>query len=207
MIRRQYQKLMTYFYDPFMKSTEKILLMHRKELLQQVQGEVLEVGSGTGINFDLYPDKNAHIYGIEPSLPMYKKAKKRLQNKSNITLYNIGIENVLQQKDLPDQYDFIISMLVLCTVKDAEKAARLYYKLLKNNGKLLVLEHIHSTGKFYGKIQTLVNPLWKPFADGCNLTRRQDIILKNNGFEAIEESYFNYGTDWYQATMIKKHKS
>jgi len=205
LIRKQYQKLMTIFYDPFMKSTEKILIKHRSELLQQVSGNILEVGSGTGINFDLYPKQNAHIYGIEPSLPMFKKAKKRLTNESNISLFNIGIEDVLPQNKLPNQYDYIVSMLVLCTVKNAEKTAQLYHKLLKDNAKLLVLEHIHSTGKFYGKIQKLVNPIWKPFADGCNLTRRQDVILKNNGFEAIEEKYFNHGTDWYKAVMIKKH--
>ena len=73
--------------------------------------------------------------------------------------------------------------------------------MLKKDGQLLVLEHIHATGRFYGKIQSLVNPVWRPFADGCNLTRRQDLILKEAGFKALYEDYFSLGTDWYEAVM------
>lgn len=205
MIRKHYQKIMAFFYDPFMKTLEKVLVRNRTELINHIHGKVLEVGSGTGVNFELYAQKDAEVYAIEPSVPMYKRALKQQQKHApNLKVFNIGIEQVPQQTDMPKKYDFIVSMLVLCTVEEAEKAAKIYYDLLKDDGKLLVLEHIHSTGTWYGKFQTLVNPLWKPFADGCNLTRRQDYILKNAGFVPVEEKYFKLGTDWYQAVMIKK---
>jgi len=204
LIRKQYQKIMAFFYDPFMKTLEKVLVRNRTELIENIYGKVLEVGSGTGVNFELFAQKNAEIYAIEPSVPMYKRALKQQAGKENIKVFNIGIEDVLRHKEMPKQYDFVISMLVLCTVEDAQKAAKIYHTLLKENGKLLVLEHIHSQGTLYGKFQTFVNPIWKPFADGCNLTRRQDQILKETGFKPIEEKYFKLGTDWYQAVMIKK---
>lgn len=196
---------MAAFYDPFMRSLEKVLTPHRIDLLRHAQGTVLEVGAGTGVNFPLYPG-NVEVYAIEPSVPMYKRALKVAEKHPNIHLYNIGIEDIKKQKDIPDQFDYITSMLVLCTIPNPQEAARDYYRLLKSDGKLLVLEHIHAQGKFYGKFQTMVNPLWKPFADGCNLTRRQDIILKNAGFKAQSESYFSVGTDWYKAIMIKNEK-
>jgi SAM-dependent methyltransferase len=193
---------MAAFYDPFMRSLEKVLIHHRRQLLQQTKGVVLEVGAGTGVNFPLYP-KNVQVFAIEPSVPMYKRAVKVAKNYPNIKVYNMGIEEVLQHNELPSQFDYITSMLVLCTIPNPELAAGIYYKLLKDDGKLLVLEHIHSEGKIYGKLQKLVNPVWRPFADGCNLTRRQDFILKNSGFKALTESYFSLGTDWYEAVMIK----
>ncbi len=194
---------MALFYDPFMDSLEKELIKHRRFLIGKIdKGPVLEVGAGTGVNFDLYPD-HLEIYAIEPSMPMYKKALKKAKNKPNIHLFNIGLEEVSGHPEIPESFQYILSTLVLCTIKDPEKGAARYHHLLKNDGKLLVLEHIHSGENFYGKLQKLVNPVWKPIADGCNLTRRQDEILKNNGFEAIDEKYFKLGTDWYRAIMKK----
>lgn len=191
---------MAFFYDPFMKSLEKSLIKSRREMLQNIQGDVLEVGAGTGVNFDFYSER-AKVYAIEPSVPMYQRALKRA--KKNIKVYNTGIESVENIAEMPEKFDYVISMLVLCTVDDAQEAAKIYHKLLKDDGRLLVLEHIHSSGTAYGKLQKLVNPIWKPIADGCNLTRRQDHILKKNGFFAMEEKYFRLGTDWYQAIMKK----
>jgi len=203
LIRRQYQKIMTFFYDPFMDSLEKVLIKHRKFLIEKVSGgNVLEVGSGTGVNFSLYPN-TANVYAIEPSVPMYKKSLTKLPENKNINVYNIGIEEVEKHAELPKQYDFILTTLVLCTISNPVKAANIYKKLLKPEGKLLVLEHIHSSGTTYGKFQKIINPIWRPFADGCNLTRRQDIILKEVGFTALQEKYFHIGTDWYRAVMVK----
>ncbi len=202
MIKKHYQKFVAWYYDPFMKGLEKVLIRYRSQLLLQAQGVVLEVGAGTGVNFDLYPSK-VQVYAIEPSLPMYKRASKKALNYPHIKVFNIGIEEVKNHPDLPDRFDTVVSMLVLCTVADEKKAAQTYYQLLSDNGKLLVLEHIHAGNRFYGKIQKWVNPIWRPLADGCNLTRRQDLVLKNTGFKPVTETFFKLGTDWYQAVMTK----
>ncbi len=200
MIKEQYRKLVALAYDPFMKSLEKVLIHHRRELISRTGGIVLEVGAGTGVNFSLYPP-DVQVYAIEPSKPMYQKALKQAAGKPNIRVFNIGIEQVSQHNEIPHQFDFVTSMLVLCTVSNPVEAAKIYQNLLKPEGKLLVLEHIHSTGKFYGWVQKIINPVWRPLADGCNLTRRQDYILKQQGFSAECEKYFTLGTDWYQAIM------
>ncbi len=193
---------MSFFYDPFMESLEKVLFKHRKFLIDQIkEGDVLEIGAGTGINFSLYPE-NANIFAVEPSKPMYKRAVKKIPPDKNIKIFNAGLETIDKIPELPEKFDYILSTLVLCTIKNPVQAAALYKKLLKDNGKLLVLEHIHSDG-WYGKFQKIVNPIWRPFADGCNLTRRQDIILKQAGFKVEDEKYFHIGTDWYRAIMIK----
>ena len=200
MIRKHYQKLMAAFYDPFMNSLEKVLTGHRQKLLQNTSGMVLEVGAGTGVNFPLYP-KDVEVFAIEPSVPMYKRAVKAAANYPNIHVLNIGIEAVKNHPELPETFDFVTSMLVLCTVPNPQQAARIYRDVLKSDGQLLVLEHIHASGRLYGKLQSLVNPIWRPIADGCNLTRRQDLILKEAGFKALFEDYFSLGTDWYEAVM------
>ncbi len=200
MIREQYRKVMALFYDPFMEGLEKSLGRHRRFLLEKTGGKVLEVGAGTGVNFNYYPS-GVEVFAVEPSVPMFKRARKRALGKKHIRLYNIGIEQVPDHPAFPGKFDFIVSMLVLCTVKDLQKTVDIYARLLKPQGKLLVLEHIHSGDTFYGKFQKWINPVWRPFADGCNLTRRQDLALKEAGFIPESEHYFRLGTDWYRAVM------
>ena len=173
MIREAYRYLLAEVYDPFLHSLEKELFRHRKELLENTHGNVLEVGAGTGVNFRFYPS-GATVYAVEPSAAMRRKARKKLR--PNIHLVNASIEKVPQLSGLPDKFDFIVSTLVMCSVKDPVETARIYRRLLKDDGKLLVLEHIHSDRPVYGTLQKWINPVWRPLADGCNLTRRQDKI-------------------------------
>ena len=199
-----YQYVMAAFYDPFMRTLEGDLYPYRKKLLSLTHGHVLEVGAGTGVNFSLYPSR-AQVDAIEPSRAMYLKALKK-KIPPHIKLYNMGLESPALNQIRPGEgYDFLVSMLVLCSVKDYPAAIERYKKLLKYNGRLLVLEHIHSTGTAYGRFQQWVNPLWRPLADGCNLTRRQDKDLKQH-FRPLEEGYFRLGTDWYWAVMEKKQE-
>jgi len=201
LIREAYRYVLAEVYDPVLKSLEKTLSHHRKELLSRTYGDVLEVGAGTGMNFAFYPP-DARVFAIEPSAAMLRKARKKIR--PNIRLFHMGIEDVPGHPDLPERFDFIVSTLVMCSIKDAEKAAEIYYRMLKDNGRLLVLEHIHSDRPVYGTLQKWINPVWRPLADGCNLTRRQDKILKQAGFHPLEESYFRTGIDWYKAVMVKK---
>ncbi len=203
MIGKVYRHILARIYDPFLAPLEKTLTEHRKELLSMTYGNVLEVGAGTGVNFDWYPDK-ARVYAIEPSVAMLKRALRK-NRRDNIRLFNISVEEVPHQSALPERFDFIVSMLVMCSVKDDKQTALLYKKLLKPGGKLLVLEHIHSGNHTaYGKFQSFINPVWRPLTDGCNLTRRQDIVLKETGFVPEKETYFKTGTDWYKAVMVIK---
>jgi len=201
LIREAYRYLLAEVYDPFLASLEKELESHRRELLSRTFGDVLEAGAGTGVNFRFYPD-DARVYAVEPSAAMIRKARKKLR--PGIRLIHAAVEDVPQLKNMPHRFDFVVSTLVMCTVKDPYEAARVYGQILKPGGKLLVLEHIHSSDRLYGKFQKWINPLWRPLADGCNLTRRQDIILKEAGFVPVEESYFRTGLDWYKAVMVKK---
>jgi len=201
LIRRLYRYVLAEIYDPFLEPLERTLKAHRLDLLSRTYGDVLEVGAGTGVNFALYPE-GVNVYAVEPSEAMIRKARKKLR--PGIRLIHGGIEDVPRLTGLPRQFDFIVSTLVMCTVKDPYETARIYKRLLKPGGRLLVLEHIHSTGRPYGMLQKWINPLWRPLADGCNLTRRQDLILKQAGFKPESETYFRTGTDWYKAVMLKE---
>jgi hypothetical protein len=62
---------MAKFYDAAMKNTEKLCLSQwRSELLGNVHGDILEIGSGTGVNLKYYPDTINQLVLSEPNINM-----------------------------------------------------------------------------------------------------------------------------------------
>ena len=201
-----YKRFFAQIYDPVVYDFEKSLFEKRRALLSNLKGTVLGVGEGTGINFKFYP-KEIDVIAVEPSKAMLKKARKK--NKyGNISFHNLGIndpelDNIIQERSI----DAIVCTLVLCTISDPEKALLNFKKWLKPNGKLIVLEHIHATKQINKAFQNFVNPVWKVFADGCNLNRNTDLLINEAGFVPVKEEYFKRALRFYSGIFELKESN
>lgn len=189
-----YSKLFARFYDPFMESLEeKILSKYRKQLLEPLQGNILEVGSGTGINFSLYP-KGCHVIASEPSEHMLKYAEERLKMESveaEIELVLAGVGSDALEKYIPEEgFDAIVCTLVLCTIPKPELAVESFKNWLKPDGKLVILEHVHAKTAPRKMFHNVINPAWKRFAEGCHINRDTAKMLRDSGFSAEWEHDF-----------------
>ena len=71
-----YQKLFASFYDAFMRKTERGLFKKRRALIKPLRGKILEIGSGTGINYKFY-STDTHIYALDPNQHMLSRAEKK----------------------------------------------------------------------------------------------------------------------------------
>ena len=163
-------------YDLFHKPVEKIWFgKWRKKYLAPLTGKILEVGIGTGKNIDYY-NKNAEVIGIDFSEKMLEKAKERLinSNKKNITLKQMDAEN-LKFKD--NSFDYVVTTFVFCSIPNPVKALTEINRVLKPNGKLIMIEHVLSKNKIISLIERIHNPLTKFFM-GVNINRdtKQNII-------------------------------
>jgi ubiquinone/menaquinone biosynthesis C-methylase UbiE len=199
-----YKQLFAGIYDPFVGSLEKSIYTYRKEILDQVHGDVLEVGAGTGINFQFYAD-DVHLLALEPSPFMLKRAKQKVPSGLDVTflLHKINdaqLDDLIQENSL----DFVVCTLVLCSIDDPRIALSRFHRWLKKDGKLIVLEHIHSEKKVNRNIQNIVNPLWKKVADGCNLNRDTDVLIKEMGFTVEMQKYFKKGLRFHSGMYRKE---
>ncbi len=177
---------MAKFYDIAMKKTEKLCLSHwRFELLGKISGDILEIGSGTGVNLNYYPDTIDRLVLSEPNVNMRHYLKKRVDEsgKNNISITHNNAESI----DFPDEsFDYIISTLVLCSVNDQLNALKEMKRLLRPNGKLLFIEHVAAEDN--PKLltwQKRIEPFWKFIAGNCHLTRKTESVIKQAGFSAI----------------------
>ena len=120
-IRRKYAKFAPW-YD-WMEGIPEFLGVHRfrRELLQRVSGNVLEIAVGTGKNLRYYPS-GCRIVAVDLSLEMLGVARKRAAGlKLNIPFSVMDAEALA----FPDQsFDTVVSSLTLCTFPDPVAALR-----------------------------------------------------------------------------------
>jgi ubiquinone/menaquinone biosynthesis C-methylase UbiE len=156
-------------YDRIAVSEEKKFLgAVRRDLLQDLTGDVLEIGAGTGMNFLHYP-KGAKVIATEPDPYMLERARERLADASaSIDLRQVSTE------DLPfadGSFDFVVSTLVLCSVQSPLKVLSEIKRVLKPGGELRLYEHVRSRNPAGGFAQDAITPLWKWIGAGCHPNR------------------------------------
>ena len=195
-----YAKVFARFYDKALQRAEdKVLAERRRALLSGLKGNILEVGAGTGVNFQFYP-KDANVLALEPSPFMLKQALEKKKDNGHIRLLQSFVEDAMIQSE---SMDTIVCTLVLCTIPDPKKALQFFYQWLKPGGKLIVLEHIRSPVSWRGSVQDILTPAWKVIGEGCHLNRNTDHMIKQTGFQTLEEDYFSYLFYWYQGIFSK----
>lgn len=184
-----YKWLWSKYYDKIMRDAEeKGLRDWRQSLLKNIAGDVLELGCGTGANLEFYPTTIKRLVLIEPNRHMYQRLKEKkpfqLLNNSSIEILNDKAENISLENS---SVDIVICTLVLCSVKNLDKALSEIYRILRPQGKLIFIEHIAATNNpTRNKWQHRLEFLWKHIADGCHLTRRTDEAIIKAGFKMIE---------------------
>ena len=167
--------------------SDPIISQYRQQLLAEVEGEVLEIGFGTGLNLPYYPQKIDKITTIDPNPGMKKLAEKRIKQ-SSITVDN----RVLNGENLPmdnANFDCVVSTWTLCSIAQVDRAIAEIYRVLKPGGKFFFIEHGLSNEPNIQVWQNRLTPLQKIIADGCHLNRNIEQLIKQK-FTDIEIAKF-----------------
>jgi len=162
---------------------------YRRQLLAHVQGSVLEIGFGTGLNLSCYPEHIRKITGVDPNPGMGSLARRRIA--SSPIAVDWQVANA-QELPFPSQsFDSVVSTWTLCSIPNVAKALREIRRVLRAGGKLFFLEHGLSEDPQVQRWQNRLNPLQKVIADGCNLNRDMARLIREAGFrfEQLERFY------------------
>ena len=176
--------LLAAIYDRMMKETERAGLGDwRRALLASAEGDVLEIGAGTGANLPYYGDTTERLVLAEPSPFMRRKLRDKLDASGGEAVELVG--GAAEELPFADgTFDTVVSTLVLCSVNDQERALQELRRVLRPGGLLLFIEHVaaeESSGRY--RWQRRVEPVWKRFAGNCHLTRVTDRAIAEAGFE------------------------
>lgn len=157
------------FYDLANSLTERYLLLPlRRELPSSLQGEIIDVGAGTGANFRHFGPAS-RVIALEPDPSMARRAF----TKANLAAAHINVrlddDSALDSFDA-QSIDAVIMTLVLCTVESPLATLRRAKRVLRSNGTLVGMEHVRSE-EGLGKFQDFIAPVWQRIAGGCHLNR------------------------------------
>ena len=164
------------------------LAVHRREILADVSGKVLEIGFGSGLNLPFYPENIKTIVTVDLNSKINKLAKKRIQS-SNITVDC----RVLDGENLPmadNTFDSVVSTFTLCSIANVRQALAEVYRVIQPKGKFFFLEHGLSNEPTIQVWQNRLTPVQKAIAGGCHLNRNIKQIVENQ-FDTVnlEELY------------------
>ena len=157
----------------------------RQKVVPLVEGKVLEVGIGSGLNLPFYDkSKIDELWGLDPSEELSDMARK-VADKENIVVNFIssGAEEI----PLPDSYfDSVLITYTMCTIPEVARANKEIKRVLKRGGKLIFCEHGEAPDENIRKWQKRINPFWGKLAGGCNINRKIPSLIQNAGFEIVE---------------------
>jgi ubiquinone/menaquinone biosynthesis C-methylase UbiE len=172
-------------YDRMMAAAEEAgLADHRRRLLATAAGRVLEIGGGTGANLPFFGNGVAELVIAEPEEPMARRLERKL------TGYRIPTRVVrAPAEQLPfdgESFDDVVCTLVLCTVADPVRALSEVRRVLKPQGRLLLIEHVRSEDAGLARWQDRLRGPWAWFGCGCQCNRATVESLRAGGFSVAE---------------------
>ncbi|MBN2853613.1 MAG: class I SAM-dependent methyltransferase [Clostridia bacterium] len=171
-------------YNLFMYPLEKARLMElRRQLIPMAEGTVLEVGTGTGVNLKYYHyDKIEKLYLSDLKVNDAVRKSNYLKNRA-VEFLNESVEKLsLADKSI----DTVVFTLVFCSVTNPLAGLSEIKRVLKDNGKIIFIEHVLPHDKRLKKMVNSTNHLWVKMANGCHINRETVKTIREAGFTVIE---------------------
>ncbi len=122
----------------------------RKEISELKNlGNVLELGCGSGIYTDILAKNCDTILATDLSKEMVEYAKNKFLNRENIKIEEADATNLKYKEE---SFDTIFMANLLHIVSDYDKIIEQALRMLKKNGKIIILNFTQSEMKFIHKI-------------------------------------------------------
>lgn len=153
----------------------------RTNLVGDLKGDILEIGSGTGATFSYYGCE-AHVTAVEPHDELRAAAQERSKSVEAKIDVCAGEGESLPFED--GAFDVVVTSTVLCSVASPSKTLKEFKRVLKPNGRIRLMEHVRSEHWAAGPLMHWLNPLWlKVNKVGCHWNRKTVEDVKSAGFQ------------------------
>jgi ubiquinone/menaquinone biosynthesis C-methylase UbiE len=159
----------------------KAIREQRRQCLAAVNGNVLEIGFGSGLNLPHYPSTVTKVVGVDPSHTAGTLARKRIA----ASPFEVEVVGLSAEKIPVDDasFDSVVTTFTLCTIPDVANALREMHRALRPGGRLHFVEHGRSDDPAVERWQRRLNGMEQKLFGGCHLDRRISQLIADAGFE------------------------
>ena len=178
-------------YDKRMGFFERRLFgaQHREWACSHATGKTLEVAVGTGLNFALYPSE-IELIGLDLSEEMLEIARNRALDLDRFVDLREGDAHALPFE--AETFDTVICTYSLCNIPYPQPAVAEMRRVLRPDGRLILVDHIRSAVKPVYGIQRFIE-FFSVRSQGEHMTRRPLEYVKAQGFDIIERDRLGPG--------------
>lgn len=162
---------------------------HRRRLIEEAVGQVLEIGAGTGRNFRWY--RNAtQVAALEPDQGMRERAERAARS---APVPVDVVEGDAMELPFPDSsFDTVVASLVLCTIPDPGRALAEARRVLRTGGTLRFYEHVRDERIAKARWQDRLERPWGWYARGCHPNRDTVDTIRAAGFRVVAVDAFEF---------------
>jgi ubiquinone/menaquinone biosynthesis C-methylase UbiE len=154
---------------------------HRRRMLAGLNGRVIEVGAGHGLNFPYYPTAVTEVVAVEPEPHLRALAQRaRRSAPAPVTVLD-GLAEALPAG--AGEFDAAVTSLVLCSVADQAAALGEIARVLRPGGELRFYEHVLSGKRGAARVQRALDAtIYPALAGGCHAARDTAAAIRDAGF-------------------------
>lgn len=162
---------------------------HRRRLLAGLEGRVLEVGAGHGLNFPHYPREVTEVVALEPEPRLRAGAESAARSAPVPVTCTDGTAEHIPAPDA--SFDAAVACLVLCSVPDQARALAEIHRVLRPGGQLRFFEHVRADTPGMRRVQrTLDATVWPLVCGGCHTGRDTVAAITTAGFALTDVDRF-----------------
>ncbi|HYK33598.1 MAG TPA: class I SAM-dependent methyltransferase [Streptosporangiaceae bacterium] len=172
----------------------------RANVTGDLDGEVLEIGFGSGLNVPYYPATLTKVLAIDPATTGRKLAAQRIA-RCAVPIEFAGLDAGALPAD-DGSVDHVLSTWTLCTVPDPALALAEIRRVLRPGGSLHFAEHGLAPDEKVARFQHRFTPVQRRVFGGCHLDRPIDQLVTDAGFELAKlDTYYMPGPRWVGYTF------
>ena len=174
----------------------------RQRVCAGLNGEVLEIGFGTGHNLPYIPTAVTRLLAVEPSGLGVKLAQERI-DATPVDVEVIGLDG--QRLPVDDgSVDAVLCTWSLCTIPDAASAVREAARVLRPGGTFHFVEHGRAPDERVRRWQDRLNGIQQRVGGGCHLNRDIAGIIEAGGMKIAQlDRYYGKGEPRPYAAMYE----
>jgi SAM-dependent methyltransferase len=159
----------------------------KRDAIGRLHGTVLEIGAGRGRNFALLRPGVTWI-GTEPD----RRLRAALAAAAHRLGHGAPLAAPAESLPLPDDsVDAVLCTVVLCSVRDQDRALSEIARVLRPGGEFVFAEHVAAApGSWKLTAQRLIAPLTRALDHGCDPARDTESAVRRSPLRLIDLGHY-----------------